>query len=275
MDGGGDNGSDEERIRHLLGVAHDMAVLGYFGNLYSDKYFNKAPQRIPQQTGNEWVHEQLADRKMCYKMFRMYPDVFHKLHNLLVTNYGLISSRYMGSVECLGMFLWTVGAPQSFSQVQNHFSRSLETVHRKFHMVLNCLYKLGKDNIKPVDRTFKDVHPRLQDAHFYPHFKGAIGAIDGSHIPVEVAKDEEVNHTGRHGYTSQNLLAICDFDLRFTFVVAGWPGSVHDNRILQHSMDKYPLQFPTPPDGSTLIFIMHTCFYALLFSDFLNLFSCV
>jgi hypothetical protein len=142
-------------------------------------------------------------------------------------------------------------------------------------MVLNCLYKLGKDNIKPVDRTFKDVHPRLQDARLYPHFKGAIGAIDGSHIPVEVAKDEEVNHTGRHGYTSQNLLAICDFDLRFTFVVAGWPGSVHDNRILQHSMDKYPLQFPTPPDGSTLIFIMHTCFYALLFLDFLNLFSCV
>jgi hypothetical protein len=69
MDGGGDNGSDEERIRHLLGVAHDMAVLGYFGNLYSDKYFNKAPQRIPQQTGNEWVHEQLADRKMCYQVW--------------------------------------------------------------------------------------------------------------------------------------------------------------------------------------------------------------
>jgi hypothetical protein len=55
-------------------------------------------------------------------------------------------------------------------------------------MVLNCLYKLGKHNIKLVDRTFKDVHPRLQDSRFYPHFKGAIGAIDGSHIPVEVEK---------------------------------------------------------------------------------------
>ena len=41
MDGGGDNGSDEEGIRHLLGVAHDMAVLGYLGNLYSEKYLNK------------------------------------------------------------------------------------------------------------------------------------------------------------------------------------------------------------------------------------------
>jgi hypothetical protein len=52
-----------ERIQYLLGVAHDMAVLGYYGNLYSNKYLNKAPRRIPEQTGLEWVHEQLGNRK--------------------------------------------------------------------------------------------------------------------------------------------------------------------------------------------------------------------
>jgi hypothetical protein len=145
-----------------------------------------------------------------------------------------------------------VGGGQSFTQVENHFSRSLETIHRKFQMVLMCLYNLGKDNIKPVDRNFTDVHPRIQDPRFWPHFKGAIGAIDGSHIAVEVAEEERVNHTGRHGYTSQNLLTICDFDLRFTFVVAGWPGSAHDTRILNRSIEKYPQQFPTPPDCNTL-----------------------
>jgi hypothetical protein len=113
-------------------------------------------------------------------------------------------------------------------------------------MVLNCLYKLGKDNIKPVDRNFKDVHPRLQDARFWPHFKDVIGTIDGSHIPVEVPAEEVVNHTGRHDYTSQNLLAICDFDLRFTFAIAEWPGSAHDTRILQRSIEKYPVEFLTP-----------------------------
>jgi hypothetical protein len=158
-----DNARDEEiqRIMHLLGVAHDLAVLGYYGNLYSEKYLNKATRRIPQQTGLEWVHEQLDDRKRCYKMFRMYPDVFEQLHNLLVASYGLESTRDMELVECLGMFLWMVGGPQSFHQVENHFSRSLETIHRKFKMVLNCLYNLGKDNIKPVDRNFAYVHPRI------------------------------------------------------------------------------------------------------------------
>jgi len=248
MDDGDDDREYElERTRQLLGVAHDLAVLGYYGNLYSQKYLNKEPRRIPEQTGLEWVNEQLGNRKRCYKMFRMYPDVFHELHNLLVSRYGLVSTRDMSSVECLAMFLWMVGGPQSFSQVENHFSRSTETIHRKFHMVLNCLNKLGKDNIKPVGRNFKDVHPRIQDARFWPHFKDAIGAIDGSNIPVEVPAEETVNHTGRHGYTSQNILAICDFDLRFTFVVAGWPSSAHDTHILQRAIEKYPIQFPTPP----------------------------
>ena len=131
-------------------------------------------------------------------------------------------------------------------------------------MVLNCLYKMGKDNTKQVDQTFKYVHPRLQDACFYPYFKGAIGVIDGSHIHAELAKEEEVNHTGRHGYTSQNLLVICDFDLRFTFVVAGWAGSVHDNRVLTHNMEKYPIEFPTPPDGNILFVIIHMRYICII-----------
>ena len=43
-----DGDEDNERMRHLLGLARDMAVLGYYGNLYSEKYLNKEPRRIPQ-----------------------------------------------------------------------------------------------------------------------------------------------------------------------------------------------------------------------------------
>jgi hypothetical protein len=56
---------------------------------------------------------------------------------------------------------------------------------------------------------------------FWPRFKCAIGSINGSHIKVSVFSDEVVNHTNRHGYISQNIFATCDFDMRYTFVVAG------------------------------------------------------
>ena len=54
MDDGDDDREYElERTRQLLGVAHDHVVLGYYGNLYSQKYLNKKPRRIPEQTGLE------------------------------------------------------------------------------------------------------------------------------------------------------------------------------------------------------------------------------
>jgi hypothetical protein len=56
-----------------------------------------------------------------------------------------------------------------------------------------------------------------------------------------------VNHTCLHGYTSQNVLAVCDFDTRFTFVVAGWPGLAHDTRILNHALTNFGDEFPKPP----------------------------
>jgi hypothetical protein len=67
------------------------------------------------QTGYEGAMEKLSRQKSCYKMFRMYPDVFMSLHDLLVSQYGLESTREVSSVEYLGMFLWMLGGTQSFT----------------------------------------------------------------------------------------------------------------------------------------------------------------
>ena len=254
---GTDNEGDDDGINkrlellRLMQLSYDAAMLGHLGNQYYETYLNKQPRRIAVQTGYEWVMEQLGRRKSCYKMFRMYPDVFMNLHDILVENYGLQSTRHVTSIESLGMFLWIVGAGQSVAQVENRFVRSTETVHRKFKHVLQCVDSLGGDIIKPKDPTFTTVHPRIQDQRFWPHFKGCIGAIDGSHIPVIVPAKETLKYTGRHGFTSQNVLAICDFDMRFTFVVAGWAGSAHDTRIFNESLEKYADTYPAPPEGTT------------------------
>jgi hypothetical protein len=62
-----------------------------------------------------------------------------------------------------------------------------------------------------------------------------------------------LNYTCRHGYTSQNMLAICDFDMRFIFVVVGWLGSAHDTRILNHAVANFP-SFLVPPKGIYVLF---------------------
>ena len=226
-----------------------MLMVGYFLMNHDEKHLNKKPRRIPLCTGQQWVFENLRDPGDCYAMFRMYPHCFHALHTTLVDKYKLKSTREMCSIEALGMFLWIVGGPEPVSQAQNRFKRSKETIHRKFDEVLECLVCLAADIIKPKDPEFSTLHSRLEDSRFYPHFNDCIGAIYGTHICVVVPADEIVNHVGCYGYPTQNVMAVCDFDMRFTSIVAGWPGSAHDTRIFKDTLRKYEEEFPHPPPG--------------------------
>ncbi|KAJ0980977.1 hypothetical protein J5N97_009232 [Dioscorea zingiberensis] len=53
----------------------------------------------------------------------------------------------------------------------------------------------------------------------------------------------------RKGYTSTNILAVCDFNMCFTFALIGWEGSAHDTRILVEALRNSSLKFPHPPEG--------------------------
>lgn len=55
-----------------------------------------------------------------------------------------------------------------------------------------------------------------------------------------VPADEVVNPTCHHGYTSQNMLDVLDFDMRFIFAIIDWPGSTHDTYILNHALENFP-----------------------------------
>ena len=43
---------------------------------------------------------------------------------------------------------------------------------------------------------------------------------------------------GRKHTITQNVLVAVDFDLRFTYVLAGWEGSVHDAFILSDALER-------------------------------------
>ena len=43
---------------------------------------------------------------------------------------------------------------------------------------------------------------------------------------------------GRKNYPTQNVLAAVDFDLKFTYVLAGWEGSAHEATILADALER-------------------------------------
>jgi hypothetical protein len=236
---------DHEGIALIYGMYSQYA-------LHLDKFYNRAEYRVPKMTGLEWVEDKLANETFCYNMFRMTVEMFYSLHTLLGNEYGLKDTGKSTHIEALGMFLWIVGAPQSARQAEDRFERSLGTVHAMFYRVLECVVKLADDIIRSRDPEFSTTHPRVLNPRFNPEFKDCIEAIDGSHMPCVVPADKFVQHLCRKGVTTQNVMAACDFDMFFTFILAGWPGSVHDMRVFDDAMTTYKDEFPHPPEGRVL-----------------------
>jgi hypothetical protein len=99
--------------------------------------------------------------------------------------------------------------------------------------------------IRPLDYTNAVLPEELLE--YAPFFDGCIGAVDNTHIDVIV--DEEVcdDHINRHGDTTQKVLAVCDFNMRFVYIAAGTEGSAYNMRVKKKAeLDPY---FPHPPLG--------------------------
>jgi DDE superfamily endonuclease len=71
---------------------------------------------------------------------------------------------------------------------------------------------------------------------FWPYFKDAVGALDGSHIHSAPPVDERSAHRNRKGFVSQNCLFGCDFNFRFVFVYTGWEGSATDALVYEGAL---------------------------------------
>ena len=46
------------------------------------------------------------------------------------------------------------------------------------------------------------------------------------------------SYRNRHGIISQNVLAACNFDLEFMYVLSGWEGFAHDSKILNDALSR-------------------------------------
>ncbi|XP_013639520.1 PREDICTED: uncharacterized protein LOC106344753 [Brassica oleracea var. oleracea] len=87
-----------------------------------------------------------------------------------------------------------------------------------------------------------------ESTRFYPFFQDCIGAIDGTHIPAMVVGNETASYRNRKGVLSQNVLAACNFDLQFIYVLTGWEGSAHDAKVLNDALTRSNNKFEIPEE---------------------------
>jgi hypothetical protein len=139
----------------------------------------------------------------------------------------------MDIIEQLGIFLYAVVTNLSIRKLAERFQRSTETVQRTYHKVMR--HFLQKDFYNSVIQYATEntpLHHSIEGSrNWYPYFKDCIRAVDGTHLPVSPPFAERQAWRDRNGDLTQNVLAICNFDMRFTDVLVGWEGSAADSTI--------------------------------------------
>ncbi|TXG57137.1 hypothetical protein EZV62_018450 [Acer yangbiense] len=126
-------------------------------------------------------------------------------------------------------------------------------VSRYFDVMLDILYEMAKVMIKPLDPDFRSTPQEiLSDSRYLPHFKDCIRAIDCVHVQASISPCDQVPYISRKGIPTQNVMAICNFDMQYTFACAWWEDSAHDSKVFLSALRDPQSNFPKPPNGASL-----------------------
>lgn len=119
-----------------------------------------------------------------------------------------------------------------YSEIADTHGVSRTSVCRIVHEFVRSINN-NLDNIHfPTDRE----SIRMQKRAFYEkcRFPNIVGAVDGTLIPIIAPVVDEDIYVCRKGYHAINCQGIVSSKMRFTNVVARWPGSTHDAAIFEN-----------------------------------------
>ncbi|KAI8007417.1 L10-interacting MYB domain-containing protein, partial [Camellia lanceoleosa] len=214
---------DKERTTTVPTLASILRSQGLPSEIASDYYkahVLKVPCRTSILTGRAWILELYNGHNGRFRYELCMPKVvFTRLCATLVNDFGLhVPEREHGLhvEESVAIFIHVLkNLPNR--ELQERFQHSGETISRHFHNVLKAMKK----------------------------FTDCLGTLDGTHVQACIKESEAAPYFSRKGCHTQNILAVCDFNMCFVFVSCGWEGSMHDSRILNIVTEDPQYNFPS------------------------------
>ena len=146
------------------------------------------------------------------------------------TNYRLC----VPNQKRVAIAIWKLATGSEYRTISHLFGVGLSTV---FNCVQDFCYAVIKV-LLPVHITSPDAERLVEMAALFQsrwRVPQCVGAIDGSHIPIIAPEEYPRDYYNRKGWHSIVLQAVVDGRGLFWDVCVGFPGSVHDARVLKQS----------------------------------------
>ena len=169
--------------------------------------------------------------------FRMSHSTFTYLCNELrhtIQKKDTVMRKAIPVEQRVALTLWRLATTADYRTIGHLFGISKPAVCVIVKDVCSAIVKvLLPRYIKvPTGDSLKEV------LHGFEHkwgFPQCAGAVDGTHIPIISPRNFPADYFNRKGWHSILMQGMVDHLYRFTDVYIGWPGRVHDARVLGNS----------------------------------------
>ncbi|KAJ8972776.1 hypothetical protein NQ314_000044 [Rhamnusium bicolor] len=149
------------------------------------------------------------------------------------------NSPKISALKLITVFLWFVGnEAASFRDVADRFSITKSSLLKIIRKATYFLSNLSREVIR-----WQTTNEKIQiERHFRQNnFPGAIGITDGTHIRIEKPGEDPDSYLYRKHYHSIQAQIVCDHQQRIRDIFVGYPGSVHDSRVLKTTSPLYQM----------------------------------
>ncbi|KAL1246813.1 hypothetical protein QQF64_034816 [Cirrhinus molitorella] len=145
------------------------------------------------------------------------------------------------------VFLYWLAHAASYRVVSQAFDIPRSSVHDIVHRVTKAILGILKKVICfPNSDDLEAVGAGFAQLAGSPAFSRAVGAIDGCHIRIKPPANNSHCYYNRKLFHSIQLQAITDHQGKFIDIFVGYPGSVHDARVLKNSPVYTASMYPPP-----------------------------
>ncbi|KAH6835152.1 hypothetical protein C2S53_003637 [Perilla frutescens var. hirtella] len=178
------------------------------------------------------------DDVTCLDHLRMNRNTFGHLCFLLENVGGLVPMRYVQLPKQVAMFLSILAHHTKNRIVKYNFKRWGYTISKHFNSVLKALLKLHTILlVKPQPIADDSTNDR------WKFFKGY-----DTYIPVKVLQSDKARYRNMKGNVTVNMLAVCDQNMNYVYILTGREGSAADSRVLLDAITRpNGLMVPTAP----------------------------
>lgn len=171
------------------------------------------------------------------RQLRLNRNTFSLLLNILRPRLARQNTHLRDCVtpeKLLALGLYRLAHGNSYITIGANFNVGKTTVIEAVQDVVEALCDLKNDWIK-FPSTNREILATRETFESLTDLPNVVGAIDGTHIKIKTPKESGPDYFSRLQQHDVVVQAVADGEKRFLDVAAGFPGSMHDSRVLRNS----------------------------------------